>query len=154
MSKDLQLHVHAVEAADIPRSDFLGLPDLYMTLQLSTATARQSTDVIHETQNPIWNQQFHFALPDPSRAVLTAVVKNKAVLGDDTPLATLSIPLGHIAPYHVTDGRYPMQTLSGATSRPTIRIILQIAPTIQPAFQAPETHLWTVQPPPPHLQRR
>jgi hypothetical protein len=63
------------------------------------------------TQNPIWNQQFHFALPDPSRAVLIAVVRNTAILGDDAALAMLNVPLGQIAPYHVTDGWYRMQTV-------------------------------------------
>jgi hypothetical protein len=127
-----------------------------MTLQLSNAAARQSTGVIHDTQNPIWNQLFHFALPDPSRTVLFAVIKSRTVLGADTPLAQLGIPLTQFAPYQVVDRWWHMQPLARQGARPSVRIVLQIAPGTHPAFQPPEPpaqpqvamwHSWGPQPP-------
>jgi len=131
---NLQLHVHVVEAANLPRADFLGQSDLYMTLQLSNVAARQSTSVIRETQSPIWNQEFHFALPDQAGAVLTATVRNRGVLGNDAELAELQLPLSQIILYHVTDAWYNMRTLGGQGAHPAVRIILQIAPDAHPAF--------------------
>jgi hypothetical protein len=146
--RNLQLHVHVVEAADIPRTDFLGQPDVYMTLQLSNAAAQQSTDVIPDTQNPIWNQMFHFALPDPSCTVLFAVIKSRSVFGADTPLAQLGIPLAQFAPYHVADRWWHMQPLARQGTSPTVRIVLQIAPGTHPAFEPapppaqPQAPMW------------
>jgi hypothetical protein len=130
-----QLHVHVVEACNIPRTDFLTPSDLYMTLQLSTSAAIQMTSVAEQTQSPIWNQEFHFTVPEPSRSVLIAIVKNRSVLGDDTPLAKLDVPLSTLPPYGVIDSWRNMEVLNGQGSNPTVRLILQVAPDRHPAFR-------------------
>jgi hypothetical protein len=130
-----QLHVHVVEACNIPRTDFLTPSDLYMTLQVSTSAAVQITAVADQTQSPIWNQEFHFMVPDPSRSVLTAIIKKRSILGEDTPVAGLTIPLCGLPPYGVVDSWHNMKVVNGQGSNPTVRLILQVAPDRHPAFQ-------------------
>jgi hypothetical protein len=105
-----------------------------MTFQLSTSSSIQSTAVIDQTQSPIWNEKFHFAVVDPARAVLIGTVKNRGIIGGDTPLAKIELPICHLIPYQVTEMWYHMQLLSGQRSHPTVHIVLQAAPPGHPAF--------------------
>jgi hypothetical protein len=105
-----------------------------MTFQLSTSSAIQSTAVINQTQSPIWNEKFHFAVVDPARAVLIGTVKSHGIIGDDAPLAKIEFPIRQLVPYQVTETWYDMQPLSGQGSHPTVHIVLQAAPPGHPAF--------------------
>jgi hypothetical protein len=131
----LQLHVHVVEACNIPRTDFLTPPDLYMTLQLSTSAAVQCTSVFEQSQSPIWNQQFHFTIHDPSYAVLVGTVKSRSLIGGDVSLAKLEIALNQLVPYNVADTWVNLEVLTGQGANPMVRLILQVAPDRHPAFQ-------------------
>ena len=58
----MELHVNAVEASELPNKEFLGHPDTYLALQVTGTSSFQKTCVIENSQNPIWNQEFHFQL--------------------------------------------------------------------------------------------
>ncbi|KAK8893606.1 hypothetical protein M9Y10_022030 [Tritrichomonas musculus] len=129
-----QLHVHILEAVDLPRTEFLSFSDLYMVLQISTSSAIQQTNVIEGTQNPIWNQDFHFSLMNQNQAVLCAIVKNKTINNSDPPVSKIEIPLSDIEPYQVIDRWYDLESLVEGQNGGKCKIIIQIAPAGHPAF--------------------
>ncbi|KAH0790670.1 C2 domain containing protein [Histomonas meleagridis] len=132
----MQLHVHVVEASNITKVDFLNASDLYMTIQLSTSSAIQQTNVILNTQSPIWNQIFHFGIIDQGNTVMRAIVKNRVPYSDeDRPIAILHIPLGDLALFEIRDKWYDLQPLVDSNNGGSVHIILQIAPAAHPAFQ-------------------
>jgi hypothetical protein len=137
---NLQLHVHVVEACNIPRTDFLSPSDLYMTLHLSTTSAFQATQVIERTQRPIWNQQFHFAIPTgrAADASLTCIVKNHSGLGFDPEVVRAVIPLGDLALFQISDMWFFQESGTPGAPLPAqpgrVRLVLQIAPAGHPAF--------------------
>lgn len=129
-----QLHVHILEAINLPRTEFLSCSDLYMVLQISNSSAIQQTNVIEGTQNPIWNQDFHFTLMNQDQAVLRAIVKNKTINNSDPPVSKFEIPLNDIEPYKVIDKWYELESLVEGQSGGKCKIIIQIAPAGHPAF--------------------
>ena len=132
----MQLHVHIVEASNITKVDFLNASDLYMTIQLSTSSAIQKTNVILNTQSPIWNQIFHFGITDQGNTVMRAIVKNRIPYSDEDPsIAILHIPLGELALFEIRDRWYELQSLVDSNNGGSVHIILQIAPAAHPAFQ-------------------
>jgi hypothetical protein len=131
----LQLHVIAVEACNIPKTGFLTASDLYMTLQVSTACATQTTSVAEATQSPIWNEQFHFSVGDQSNLVLTVVVKSRSMVAEDRAVARLDVGLCDLPLYQRLDKWYDMQTIGEYRGEPSVRLIFQIAPPAHPAFQ-------------------
>jgi hypothetical protein len=155
---NLQLHVHVVEACNIPRTDFLTASDLYMTLQVSTSAAIQSTQIIEKTQSPIWNQQFHFAISGnyQNNSYLTCIVKNHSGQGFDNEVVRAAIPLTDLPPFEISDNWYILESRIGdrndRTEIPQVRIVRQIAPAGHPAFTQPQrTPQWGFPAVDPHL---
>lgn len=130
----MQLHVRAVEASNVPKTDFLAGSDLFMRLSITTGSATQATRIIEDTQNPIWNQEFHFALTNQSISTLLCVIANYIDNNTQKPVAHLDIPLNTLQIYDITDNWYDMQQIDGRHGC-SVRIILQIAPAGHPAFQ-------------------
>ena len=130
-----QLHVHVVQAVDIPKTEFLSFSDLYMILMVSTSSSIQSTNVIESTQSPIWNQEFHFSVVNQENAVLNCIVKSKIASDNDIPVSKIDIPIYQLKQYEIIDKWYDLQPLVEANSGGKCRFIIQMAPTGHPAFQ-------------------
>ncbi|OHT08051.1 Circumsporozoite protein precursor [Tritrichomonas foetus] len=132
-----QLHVHVVQAVDIPKTEFLSYSDLYMVLRISTSSGVQQTRVWENTQSPLWNQDFHFSLNDKANTVLHATVKNKTISNDDLAVAKIDIQLDSFEPYSVVDHWFDLQSLVEGQDGGKCRLLIQIAPAGHPAFQPP-----------------
>ena len=129
------LNVCVVQAYNIPRTVFFAGSDLYVTLQVSTASATQRTKVIENTQWPIWNEMFHFYITDQSKSVLKCTVKSKSATEDDQDVGTIEIQLSKLPMLQVSNKEYELK-LAVADERghvAKVRLALQITPPGQPS---------------------
>ena len=131
----MQLHVNAVEASELPKVEFLAASDPFLTLQVSGMASIQSTSVIENTQNPIWNQEFHFQLMNSNPEKLSGVVKSRNIVSEDIVLGTFEISLSNLKIGEISDKWYKIISAPDLKTGASIRIILQIAPSGHPAFQ-------------------
>ena len=130
----MELHVNAVEASELPNKEFLGHPDTYLALQVTGTSSFQKTCVIENSQNPIWNQEFHFQLKNFEQQKLICSVQAKSV-SEDTCLGTIEIPLNQFKIGEIVDKWYKLVISPGLKAESTVRIVIQVAPIGHPAFQ-------------------
>ena len=131
----MELHVNAVEASELPKTEFLTASDTYLSLQLTGTSAIQKTTVIESTQNPIWNQEFHFALHDPQSQKIVGSIQARNIISEDYTLGTFEVPLNNLKIGEIVDKWFKIQVSPGFKPGSTVRIIVQIAPIGHPAFQ-------------------
>ena len=130
----MELHVNAVEASELPNREFLGQSDTYLALQVTGMSSIQRTNVIENSQNPIWNQEFHFQLREYAQQKLICSVQAKSV-SEDACLGTIQIPLNQFNIGEISDKWYKLVPSPGLKGGSTVRIVIQIAPIGHPAFQ-------------------
>ena len=63
-----KLHIKICEAKDVLKMDVGGKSDPYVTLRLKSQDKKsaQKTQVISNTTDPIWNQEFDITATDPN----------------------------------------------------------------------------------------
>ncbi|CAL9063910.1 unnamed protein product [Musa banksii] len=86
------------------------------------------TRVIHNSQNPIWNERFKIPVAH-SAAALVLHVKDNDVFGSQL-IGTVSIPVARVASGEVIDEWFPVIAPSGRTPKPdtALRVSLQYTP--------------------------
>ncbi|RWW08443.1 hypothetical protein GW17_00028115 [Ensete ventricosum] len=89
--------------------------DPYVTALLAGATVAR-TRVIHNSQNPIWNERFKIPVAH-SAAALVLHVKDNDVFGFQL-IGTVSIPVARVASGEVIDEWFPVMAPSGRTPKP------------------------------------
>jgi len=136
----MQLHVNTVEASEIPKTDFLSASDHYLLLQVSSLSSVQRTKCIEGTQNPIFNQEFHFNVTNPEKDILIAILKNRNPVSEDMVIASVEIPLNSLQIGTIIDKWYKMSPMVGVKNGCHLRIALQLAPSGHPAFQPYNMH--------------
>ncbi|THU63648.1 hypothetical protein C4D60_Mb01t18030 [Musa balbisiana] len=101
--------------------------DPYVTALLAGATVAR-TRVIHNSQNPIWNERFKIPVAH-SAAALVLHVKDNDVFGSQL-IGTVSIPVARVASGEVIDEWFPVIAPSGRTPKPdtALRVSLQYTP--------------------------
>ena len=131
----MQLHINAVEASELPKTEFLSAPDTFLSLQLTGQSSIQKTTVIENTLNPIWNQEFHFQVADLKNQILVGIIEARNVVAENVRLGSFEIPLNSLRIGEITDRWYKILSAPGLKQGSTIRIVLQVAPSGHPAFQ-------------------
>ena len=137
----MELHVNAIKASKLPNKEFLGHLDTYLALQVTGESSFQKTCVIENSQNPIWNQEFHFQLKNYEQQKLICSVQAKSV-SEDICLGTIEIPLIQFKIGEIVDKCYKLVISPDLKAESTVRIVIQVAPIGHPAF-----HPYSVIPP-------
>jgi Ca2+-dependent lipid-binding protein len=89
------IHIRVIEGRKIPSTDFVGKSDPYCLLQLSSGNQICRTKVKDNSSEPVWNEDFSFAVHDVSKDVLHVLVKDSdlGALSADDPISRGKIPL-------------------------------------------------------------
>lgn len=90
----VRLHIKICEAKDVIKMDVGGKSDPYITLRLKSQDKkeRQKTQVISNTRNPIWNQEFDITAQDPNDTLLIDMY-DEDLKNDDKMMDQLQYPV-------------------------------------------------------------
>lgn len=89
-----RLHIKICEAQKVLKMDLGGKSDPYVTLKLKSQDKKdvQKTQVISNTTNPIWNQEFDIVANDPNDSLLINMF-DEDIKNDDKMMDELSYPV-------------------------------------------------------------
>ena len=105
-----QLGVKLLKAKDLIKSDVFGKSDPYAIL--SFGKQKDKTPVAKNTQNPVWNHESQFGLPDGPDQTLNIEVFDSDKIGKDKSLGKLDIDVKDL----LNDGEDNWYPLSGVKS--------------------------------------
>ncbi|KAH0787749.1 C2 domain containing protein [Histomonas meleagridis] len=129
----MQLHVRVLEALDIAKMD-ISKSDPYCVISVTSSNDTRKTRVIENSLKPVWNEDFHFNIPNPSNAALKILMRDKDLIKDDD-MASLEVQLCSLPPGQVIDQWYNMIPAHHVKKGGRIHLILHLSPTGAPAFQ-------------------
>lgn len=126
-----QLHVRVIEADDIPKMD-ANATDAYCIL--TVGSTKFNTKVIDNEMHPVWNEEFHFPVPDPSTGSLHIIMKDKDIFKDDD-ISTLEKPFSALQIDQVVDEWYNMVPCKKVKKGGKLHLVLHMAPEGATPFQ-------------------
>jgi hypothetical protein len=129
----MQLNVRVVEARGLAKMDTFGKSDPYAILRLVGSQATFKTAVIKNTLTPVWNEQFHFSLYNPSRQALFILLKDEDLTIDEE-MATLEVQLASLIIGDVIDQWYEFRPVKGVKIGGQIHLVLHIGLPRGPEF--------------------
>ncbi|OHT00359.1 hypothetical protein TRFO_33011 [Tritrichomonas foetus] len=89
-----KLHIRAVDGKGLKKMDVGGKSDPYLTFQLkSDKKSKQKSQVISNSCDPVWNQDFVFNVADWNSEVLLVNMWDEDIAKDDKMMNELEFPL-------------------------------------------------------------
>ncbi|KAH0786328.1 XYPPX repeat family protein [Histomonas meleagridis] len=129
----MQLHVRVIEALDIAKMD-ISKSDPYCVISVSSSNDTRRTRVIENSLKPMWNEEFHFNIPNPSNSALKILMRDKDICKDDD-MAHLEVQLCSLPVGQVVDQWYNMIPAHRVKKGGRLHLILHLAPNGCPPFQ-------------------
>ncbi|XP_071729566.1 synaptotagmin-5-like [Rutidosis leptorrhynchoides] len=77
------LSVTVISAEDLPATDIMGKSDPFVVLTMKKTGMKNSTRVVNENLNPVWNQTFDFVVEDGLHDMLVVEVYDHDTFGKD-----------------------------------------------------------------------
>ncbi|KAJ0752029.1 putative C2 domain, synaptotagmin-like mitochondrial-lipid-binding domain, C2 domain superfamily [Helianthus annuus] len=77
------LSVTVISAEDLPSTDLLGKTDPFVVLTMKKTGMKNSTRVVNENLNPVWNQTFDFVVEDGLHDMLVVEVYDHDTFGKE-----------------------------------------------------------------------
>lgn len=119
----MELHVRCVEAKDVPKMDFIGKSDPYLSLKLSSSNQVWKTSYKKNTYTPNWNQEFHLPLTAGMDDILTVTMYDKDLIKDDI-ISHCQIHISELQVGKVTDEWFYMTPEKGVKKGGKVRLFL------------------------------
>lgn len=90
----VRLHIKICEAQDVLKMDTVGKSDPYVTLRLKSQNKKEKlkTQIISNTRNPVWNQEFDIIATDPNDVLLINMY-DEDIKNDDKMMDELQFPI-------------------------------------------------------------
>ena len=129
-----QLHIRVIEAKDCPKFDNCNASDPYVIIRVNGT--EQKTKVISNNNNPIWNQEFHFDIQNPSNGVIEMKMKDSdgPCQGKDDDMCTLNLSFCSYPVGQVIDNWYDMTACKKKKGAAKIHLTINIVPAGTPPF--------------------
>jgi Ca2+-dependent lipid-binding protein len=121
-----ELHLRCVAARGIPDADILSKSDPFCVISLSCSRQLWRTQVIDNCLNPVWNEDFHLQIADPSKDVLQITVKDNDDTSDDDALSRLLIDLKTVPIGTLQDKWVDLESLVAKRAGGQFHYLLQI----------------------------
>ena len=101
-----KLIITAIEGKELPKMDFLGTANGYLSMHMFNSTKKYMTKVYNNSYEPIWNETFTIYLMDRTTDVLQIALKNDhRILGDET-ISNYEIKISDLTPDEEIDQWY------------------------------------------------
>jgi len=96
--------INLIKAKELIKSDIMGKSDPYAVL--SYGKQKQKTNVVKNTQEPQWNHESVFNVPDGNSRTFNIEVFDSDKIGKDKPLGKLSLDITDILSMDSKEGRW------------------------------------------------
>jgi Ca2+-dependent lipid-binding protein len=121
-----EMHLRCVEARGLPDADILSKSDPFCVISLSCSRQLWRSRVIDNNLNPVWNEDFHLQIADPSKDVLQIRVKDNDDTSEDDALGKVLIDLGAVPIGQLQDQWVDLDSLVAKQAGGRFHYLLQI----------------------------
>jgi Ca2+-dependent lipid-binding protein len=121
-----ELHLRCVAARGLPNADVIGKSDPFCVISLSCSRQLWRTQVVNNSANPVWNEDFHLQIADPSKDILQITVKDNDDTSDDDALSRFRIDLQTVPIGELQDKWVDLDTLVAKQAGGQFHYLLQI----------------------------
>jgi Ca2+-dependent lipid-binding protein len=121
----MELHVRILSAQNIPKMD-AGKSDPYIKIFINGRTPHQATKIVHETETPEWNEEFHFDVLSYGYDLLTLQMFDEDCFADDA-MGVLTIKLLQLPPGLVVHDWYQLAASPKCSNPGQVLLDLHVA---------------------------
>ena len=101
---DGRLHINLIKARDLIKSDMVGKSDPYAVIKYGTQKFK--TPVIDNTQEPRWDYEMEFNIPDGNLTEVNFEVFDSDKIGKDKSLGSVNIEISDLLAASSSEGRW------------------------------------------------
>lgn len=120
----MTLSVFLVEAADVPKSDLIGLSDPYCILSISGQPDKQTSKYIDNTKTPKWNETFTFFVKDEKQSLHIDLMDKDIPPKKDDLLGSIDIPISSFPPGQEIEKWYSLPPASGIKGTAKVHLLV------------------------------
>lgn len=131
----MELHIKAIEAADVPKMDTAGKSDPFLTFQLSTSSQKWKTKSKKNTVTPVWNEEFHLPITSSLNDELTVKLYDDDDVSKDDIISTKTFKVREFPVGKVIDQWYSFNP-SKAKNGGKVRLVFHLDKSGKEAFKA------------------
>ena len=132
----MELHIRAVEAAEVPKMDTCGKSDPYLKFKLSTSSQTWKTKAKKNTATPVWNEEFHLPITSNMSDELTIQLYDDDDVSKDDIISTMNVSVKSLQIGKVTDQWYTFQPAKGVKTGGKVRLVFHLDKSGKTAFKA------------------
>ncbi|KAG9287576.1 hypothetical protein G9A89_019637 [Geosiphon pyriformis] len=123
-----ELRVCVVEARELTDKDIVGKSDPYVELWIDEKY-KQRTTTKDNTLNPIWNETFHFNIPNHKKHILHIRVLDSDVATSDDTIGTAKVDLQDVFQRGQVDRWVKLPGMFGLSSHGEVHLAMNFTPT-------------------------
>lgn len=133
----MELHIKAIEAADVPKMDTAGKSDPFLTFQLSTSSQKWKTKAKKNTVTPVWNEEFHLPITSSLNDELTLKLYDDDDVSKDDIISSKVFKVKDLQVGKVIDQWYTFNPSSSKVKTGgKIRLVFHLDKSGKEAFKA------------------
>ena len=121
-----KLHVRLIEARGLPKMDVMSKTDPYCVLYSTQSPKKQRSRTKSNTHTPVWNEDFHFTISNPSHDQLFIELFDEDVFFDD-PFARFSLSVSTLQLGKIVDMWYDLLPVKRVKKAGQIHLLLHLA---------------------------
>lgn len=118
----MNLSIFLIEAADVPKADWIGLSDPYCILSVSGNPETQKSKYIDNTKTPKWNESFTFFIEDDQKSLTILLMDKDIYPKSDDLIASIEIPISSFPPNKEIEKWYTLKCADGIQGNPKIHL--------------------------------
>ena len=132
----MELHIKAIEAAEVPKMDTAGKSDPFLTFQLSTSSQKWKTKAKKNTTTPVWNEEFHLPITSNLTDELTIKLYDDDDVSKDDIISSKSFRVKDFPVGKVIDQWYSFSPAPKVKAGGKVRLVFHLDKSGKEAFKA------------------
>ncbi|KAK8890065.1 Protein Aster-C [Tritrichomonas musculus] len=132
----MELHIKAIEAAEVPKMDTCGKSDPYLKFSLSTSSQTWKTKTKKNTNTPVWNEEFHLPITSNMSDELTIKLYDDDDVSKDDIISSMTFPVRNFQVGKVIDQWYSFTPAKGVKNGGKVRLVFHLDKSGKTAFKA------------------
>ena len=132
----MELHIKAIEAADVPKMDTAGKSDPFLTFQLSTSSQKWKTKSKKNTATPVLNEEFHLPITSSMNDELTIKLYDDDDVSKDDIISTKVFKVREFPVGKVVDQWYQFSPAAKVKTGGKVRLVFHLDKSGKPAFKS------------------
>lgn len=122
----MELLVKAVEAEAIPKLDVTDNSDPFLKIRISTSAQKWKTKTIHNTAEPVWNEEFRIPVTSSLGDILKISLYDDDHISKDDMISCREFKVRDFPIGKVIDSWYTFSPVDGVESGGNIRLVFYL----------------------------